>query len=453
MGLAAMQWQEIIELVRLMRDLDVHIAPSEAADCLTGLQLLGEENYETVIRATLLKDAVKRDLWYKLQDLRSLMKLPDFTEKQAENVSTAALDGGGQEKPGSGGAGGDLHYLLTCSRDHIFRHVKSMVAAQYQQLGGTITEQVKQVKRHYNWFMVLRKLEHERETGQISEYRYLNTMEKLRHVENAIELVLVQLNLEQKGCDMINCLKEHWNVTEKNWINLSQVEMQQVKQLVVKLGRKLAVRYSQKYKTGAHRKILLRPTFQQALKHQGLPIKLVKGRRRLEKPRLVVLCDVSRSVARFTHFMLTLVYSFQTKHRQVRSFVFVDHPVEVTRWFRELPLEEVLQKINNNTLFSWSGFSDFGNVFLEMNNLVPYLDAQRSHLIIVADARNNWKAPRLDQLERLRRSFKKIWWFNPLPEEQWDQEDCLMSLFMPYLDRAFACPNYRALAGAVAGLR
>ena len=75
----------------------------------------------------------------------------------------------------------------------------------------------------------------------------------------------------------------------------------------------------------------MRRTIRRSLATGGVPLDVAMRRRRPGKPDVVVLCDISGSVAEFAHFTLLLLHALQDELSGLRSFVFVDGVAEVTR--------------------------------------------------------------------------------------------------------------------------
>ncbi len=147
--------------------------------------------------------------------------------------------------------------------------------------------------------------------------------------------------------------------------------------------------------------------------------------------------------------MLQLVYTIQNRFRNVRSFLFVDTVDEVTQYFWNQDIEEALKNAFVNAHFSISGFSDFGKVFVTFaTKFLPGISPQ-STLIILGDARNNWRPDEKEFLEKISKHVRGVIWFNPQPRERWDTEDSIMSVYAPYCSQVFECRNLKQLEKVV----
>jgi len=208
---------------------------------------------------------------------------------------------------------------------------------------------------------------------------------------------------------------------------------------------KLASRYARRYRRAKHGKIDLRRTIKNAMINGGTPIRLKYRRRVISKPELILLCDVSGSVAVFSEFMLQLVYTIQNRFSHIRSFLFVNTVDEVTEYFTNNSIEEALEKAFAKARYAMSPFSDYGRVFRQFEKEYLPTFSPQSTLIILGDARNNYRHDERDSLQRIGEQVRKILWFNPQPQEEWNTEDSIIGIYAPYCRQVFECRNLKQL--------
>jgi len=217
--------------------------------------------------------------------------------------------------------------------------------------------------------------------------------------------------------------------------------IEEIRVRIAKLARKLASRFSRREKAAKRGKVSIRGTIRKSLQTGGVPLELSFRQRKLAKPELVLLCDVSGSVAVFSEFMLQLVYTLQDKFAKVRSFAFVDRIDEITACFKEDTAAEAIQRARSSRNISWDGYSDFGNSFREFYS--QYLEAvtPKTTVIVLGDARNNNNDSQEESLRLIRDRAKKLLWLNPEPAEEWDSGDSIMSTYARVCDQVFECRN------------
>jgi uncharacterized protein with von Willebrand factor type A (vWA) domain len=114
-------------------------------------------------------------------------------------------------------------------------------------------------------------------------------------------------------------------LAQKPFGALTEAELARLRDEVTRLARKLKQMASLRRKVERRGRLDARRTLRRALGSGGVPFVMKYRRRRVERPRLVVLCDISDSVRHVSRFMLQFAFTLQELFAQVRSFVFVAH--------------------------------------------------------------------------------------------------------------------------------
>ncbi|GAB2925856.1 VWA domain-containing protein [Rhodococcus aerolatus] len=230
-------------------------------------------------------------------------------------------------------------------------------------------------------------------------------------------------------------------------------EMAELRRTVTPLARRLASRLASRRRRSRHGAIDLRRTLRRSMSTGGVPVNLELRRPRPGRPELVVLCDVSGSVAGFSHFTLLLVHALREQFSRVRVFAFVDTTDEVTRFFD--PGNDLAQAMARMTreakLVSFDGHSDYGNAFTSFAEGWAETLTPRSSLIVLGDARNNYRDPELTTLRRLVGQARHAHWLNPEPRSQWGSGDSAADRYAAVLDM-HECRTAEQLATVVSRL-
>jgi hypothetical protein len=167
---------------------------------------------------------------------------------------------------------------------------------------------------------------------------------------------------------------------------------------------------------------------------------------------VVVLADVSGSVATFARFTLQLVHALAGEFSAVRTFVFIDGIDEVTRLFTGSDdLAEALTRVNAEAdVIAADGHSDYGRALASFWSRWGREVGPRTSVVVLGDARNNYHAANAWVLDELRRRARRVWWLNPEPRSYWDTGDSIVSEYGVFCDGVFECRNLRQLEGFVA---
>ena len=155
-----------------------------------------------------------------------------------------------------------------------------------------------------------------------------------------------------------------------------------------------------------------------------------------EGPDLVLLCDMSSSVAGFSRFTILLMQALAGQFRRIRIFGFVNVCDEVTDLVLSTPPGSDLTQTLGETarMTRWHRSSDYGSTFADFVD--RYLDAvgPRSTVLILGDARTNNTEPRLDALAEIVARAKRVDWLNPEPPSQWGTGDSVAHLYGQIVD-------------------
>ncbi|OIJ69003.1 VWA domain-containing protein [Streptomyces mangrovisoli] len=200
----------------------------------------------------------------------------------------------------------------------------------------------------------------------------------------------------------------------------------ELRRTVQPLARKLATRLAARRRRAARGSIDLRRTLRGSLSTGGVPMKPVLRRRRPARPELVLLCDVSGSVAGFSDFTMLLVQALHDQFSKVRVFAFVNRLDEIT------PLlvhgtadpEGLGARIRSEaTLTAWHGSSDYGVALGEFAERHADSVGPRATVFVLGDARTNMADPNLPAVRRIAARARRVYWLNPEPRAQWGTGD------------------------------
>ena len=168
-----------------------------------------------------------------------------------------------------------------------------------------------------------------------------------------------------------------------------------------------------------------------SLSSGGVPLTTIHRPHRPHKPELVVLCDVSGSVAAFAHFTVLLAYALREQFAKVRVFAFVDTCDEVTRFFEHGgDVADALARMAKEADVVWfDGHSDYGHSFEVFNQKWPDAVTPKTSLLILGDARTNYRALSIPALRGAVRHARHAYWLNPEPRQYWGSGDSATSAY------------------------
>ena len=294
-----------------------------------------------------------------------------------------------------------------------------------------------------------------RREGELTELELLLARKEFAELlEQFRRRLAAEIANRMAGHDRTGDIDVASGVADRDMLQLSALELTELRRLVQPLARQLAARISSHRRLRNTGRLDARRTVRRSLQSGGVPLDGVMRRRHPQRPDLVVLCDVSGSVAEFAQFTFTLVHALHDELRRVRSFAFVDGIAEVTDLFESAQHEiHVNRFVERRGVLGEDGHSDYGRAlsrFVE-HHLADAVSA-RSTVIICGDARTNYRPDGLDALKAIAAQSRRVFWLNPEPEAEWGATDSAMDDYRECCRGVFEVRSLRQLGDVIASL-
>lgn len=227
---------------------------------------------------------------------------------------------------------------------------------------------------------------------------------------------------EVRGRDLVTQHAVRRASSEVDFLSANAQQLADLQQAVQPLARKLATRLSARRRRSRRGRIDIRRTMRRAMGTGGVPMRPVHAPPHRTRPELVLLCDMSGSVAGFSDFTMLLVQALREQFSKVRVFAFVNTVDEVTEIVRDGV--DVRRRIAEEArITKWHTSSDYGESFRDF--ALDHLDAvgPRTSVLILGDARNNNQALRLEDLHEIAQRSRRSFWLNPEHPGSWGLGD------------------------------
>jgi uncharacterized protein len=197
----------------------------------------------------------------------------------------------------------------------------------------------------------------------------------------------------------------------------------------------------------------LRATLRAALRSGGL-IELKRKSRRRRPPPLVVLCDISGSMSRYSRIFLHFMHTVTNDRDRVFTFVFGTRLTNITRHLRHRDVDLALERVGA-AVADWSGGTRIGHSIAEFNRLWSRrLLSQGAIVLLITDGLDRDAGLGLaGQMDRLHRSCRRLVWLNPLLRyEGFEAKSLGMRAMLPYVDEFRPVHNLESLEALIAAL-
>ncbi|HVT22816.1 MAG TPA: VWA domain-containing protein [Mycobacteriales bacterium] len=277
--------------------------------------------------------------------------------------------------------------------------------------------------------------------------------ERIKQFEEMVESEVRRRLAEDRGAEAIAKTAVKPLVEQVEFLRASRDDLAQLRRQVHPIARRLATRLTAKRRLGRRGRLDVRRTVRASLSSGGVPLTTIFKPHKPHKPELVVLCDVSGSVAAFAHFTILLAFALREQFAKVRIFAFVDTADEVTDMFdRGGDVVDALARMSSEADVVWyDGHSDYGHSFEVFAQKWPDAVTPKTSLLVLGDARTNYRAPALPALRGMVRQARHAFWLNPEPRQYWSSGDSAAATYaevMPMVE----CRNVAQLQEFVEGL-
>ncbi len=463
--------KKIVEFTNLLRTAGVRVSLAEAIDAFNAVDELSFEDRE------LFRDALRTTMVKRSDDIPVYDRLFDlywsgFHDALREELSQAVAAMGGNL---------DLDELMERLRDllqnmddlDISELARAMLAMDPNLLEQQIRDAAEGVgvDRIQNMLQIgffsrrmTEQMDLDAAGGQLAELMKRleeagmdpDELEQLAKLARALQEAVrssvrryVEQELDKQNQDYLERFRRE-QLQEKSFYSLTEEDIRKMREVVTRLAQKLKNVITIRRKRQRKGKFDLKASMRRNMSHGGVPFELIFKQRRKERPKVVILCDISSSVSNVSRFMLQFVYSLQEAFTKIRSFVFVAELGEVTAVFRDNEIHDALeQALEGGDVINVYTRSNFGYAFHTFWRDHLHTVDSRTTVVVIGDARNNYNDPRAWCLRDIHRKAKNVVWINPESPGAWGFGDSVMDKYLPYTDVAEECRNLRQLSRLV----
>ncbi len=240
---------------------------------------------------------------------------------------------------------------------------------------------------------------------------------------------------EEKSPEQVARTTLRPSIDQLSFTSARRDEIDEMRRQIHPLARRLATRLAKEQHARRRGPLDFRRTVRASMSTGGVPMTTHHRPRRPHRTELVVLCDVSGSVASFAQFTLLLVYALSDQFSKVRAFTFVDDVHEVTSEFATgADPERILARLAESARQAsrW-GRTDYGRAFRRFTEQHADALGPKSSLLVLGDARSNYTDPGLVPLQDMVRAARHAWWLNPEHPRQWGTGDSAAPDYAPII--------------------
>lgn len=241
----------------------------------------------------------------------------------------------------------------------------------------------------------------------------------------------------------------HDILSRKDLGSLDEEEIRVAQKLIAQLVKSLVNKPGRRYRserTGSS--VDFRRSFRRNLQQGFAGLELTYRKRRIRKLRLMVLCDVSGSMERYSRFLLDFIYALRHELPATEAGVFSTHMTPITAHMEARDLQQSLRQVADHA-DGWGGGTDIGRSLAEFNaHHARSMLKSKTVMIILSDGWDRGDARVMrKEIVTLRRRVHKLIWLNPLLGSADYQPLCRgIRSALPYLDHFLPAHNLASLA-------
>lgn len=441
----------MLRFFRAARGAGCRISPPESMDAMNAVSAVGYQNRESLRDALLLTIAKTPDEKRALADIfdmffKSPEPAPSLDTQSDDDDKDGAepdFDASGEEE---GQAGNLAQMLMEGNRSAVAAAMQS--AADQSNLSNIrfFTQRGLYSSRILE-LMGMEQLEEDiaaRQAAGQNPQRLMNARDGLR------EAVRDMVN------DAISLYTREGNEALRNEIlrnvplnKLDRRDIQRTRVLVGEMARRLRDRYNKPRKKKNRGRLDTRKTIRKNASWGGIPFITVWKQKRIEKPKIVALCDVSGSVARVAEFLLLFLYSLNEALSDIHTYAFSGNLVDVSHLLDGHQIDEAMAEVMKTVGY---GSSDYGRALADFDDNFMDKITQQTTVIILGDARSNNLDPRVDILKKISERAKRVVWLNPEPRYAWGTGDSEMPRYEAFCSFMRPCGTVQQLERVVSDM-
>lgn len=429
------------EFIKALRASEVRVSPAEAIDAHKALIEVGYGDRGLVRDALCITLAKTEDEVARFDECFDAFFTRDAFQAAPPRPQS------GESQGGEGGEAGDLPLAqLLLEGDSIgLAQMMEAAANRARSTDVRLNTQRNLVTRRILDEMGLRELEELiqrlREMGLPRDDALADRLTERREAlfEEANRFVdrQMQLYASETGRRMRESLLGQAKLT-----SVEPEEMRSMEALVKRMAKRLASRYARKRHRANKGHLDVRKTIRRSMGYGGVPFDIVWKTETIEKPKIVAICDVSRSVAAAAQFMLLFLFCLNEVIEKLEAFAFSDRLIKVDNILDEEKLDAAIASIIKKIGFRPT---DYGRALVDFSELHRDSLDRHTTVIILGDGRSNYANPRLDIMREISHRARAVIWLNPEPETYWGQGDSRMDQYKRFCHVAKVCNTLNQL--------
>ncbi|HZK55632.1 MAG TPA: VWA domain-containing protein [Desulfosporosinus sp.] len=419
--------RHLVEFAQLLRSVGLKVSPSEISDATEGLSLIGmadRDKVEGVLQATLVKN--NQNIPAFKEAFRAYFATPEQIQSWQKAVEQKASNWDEQ--------------MEKARQDLRFQDNELDITDEQRAVYASLSEKDKQRLQDF-----LEKSSQGTRNGIPVDHTYQPMVERV--LRGSLEYWRKRLNEEDEpilspgSTDGVlseverALLEREVEVTSRDLKKISAEEWPEVIRLIRHLSQRLASQVTRRYRAARRRGGLdMRSTLRKNLRYGGVLVERSYRSRRKGRLKIILLCDISGSMLKYTEFIWQFVYGLSAAVNGIKTFAFGETLIPLTGKFRKGQTFEAMVKqalvMSGN---EWGGGTNLAKALEALQTKFPSILSKQTLLLIVSDAQTLEAEKAATLLKGIRGHVRQVLWLNTLPERRW-LETPHVKAFLPFCE-------------------
>jgi len=431
-----------VKLVQALRGVSVSISSQDILDAQVCLDRFPNLSEKMILKSLLIHrpqdSSIFETIWRILLDNPN-SSIQGYSEDATKEAVLEETDSSGVGGQGVGRGSGGVS--LTAKGNSLdFSNITTIIPfarlVELTSSGLEFEETVQTILGEMDFYTWINSYDLAYQRNELSEDTWYAHQDRRAFIMGEIrqQVLVAQVSHENSWEPLA---RQHWLL--KPLSTLTDEEKDLVKSSIRKWARKLALRPGSRWKNSSRGTIDISRIIQQSAQSDGDIFRLSYRQKIPRESELVVLCDVSNSMASFVEFLIYMVTCLSARFRKIRVFFFIDSVWDVSDFVWDEDLVGVKQEIKSWGRKASSGFTDYGVVFRELAEDQLRDLSSRATLVILGDGKNNYRPPQTEYIAQISSKVRNVFWLNALEYQAWDEPDNVMKEYQKYCTKVYRC--------------
>lgn len=397
-----------VRFIHILRQTGIKVSTEEvitAVKAVETINILNKKHFKLALSATMIKSPDEQSIFELF--FNSFFAEPEVRQQQHKEWEDRKSE--------------ELRLIEEAERDLTYDGKSLALTDEEKLLYAHLPEEEKEKIKKY---LEASRLPADREHffRPMLEYQIRGTLRYWKHrLEESDEYYECLPRVDDELVSIIRKTDEETsNILYEDMKKIRERDLPRFTNILKSLSRKLATKISRRYRVSKKKvEIDLRRSIKSNVRYGGILFRLRYKQRRIQKPNILLICDVSGSMARYAAFVIQFIYGLSSAARNIESFIFSEELERITPHFAKMrPFEELMSEVIGKSKI-WGKGTNLHRSLKALQEHYHYLLNSNTVVIILSDTKTLEIEQSTEELSKLKAVVKDVIWLNTLPSKEW----------------------------------